>query len=37
VTEVAFVVTVPEVGETVSQLGTLVIEYFRLPVSALIE
>jgi hypothetical protein len=37
VTGVAFVVTVPDVGDAVSQLGTLVIEYFRLPLTALSE
>jgi hypothetical protein len=37
VTDVAFVVSVPDAGETVSQLGRLVIAYFRLPPVALSE
>ena len=37
VMEVAFVVTVPDAVETVSQLGRLVIEYLRLPPVALSE
>jgi hypothetical protein len=37
VTDVALVVAVPDIGDAVSQLGTLVIEYFAVPITVVSE